>query len=52
MIQVIKQTRKEKIKMYMKVPKKKLIEMLINCNEILDGMYKDQKPFYYIPPKK
>jgi hypothetical protein len=37
MLQVIKQTRSEKVKMYMKLPKKKLAEMLVNCNEILDG---------------
>ena len=45
MIVVIKQTRKEKIKMYMGVPKKKLAEMLYNCNELIDEMMKCQKPY-------
>jgi hypothetical protein len=36
MLQVVQQTRAEKMKMYMKVSKKKLCEMLINCNDILD----------------
>jgi len=36
MLQVIKQTREEKVKMYMKTPKKELAEMLVNCNEALD----------------
>ena len=40
MLQVIEQTREEKIKMYMKIPKKALIEMLINCNEIIDELKK------------
>jgi len=47
MIKVIQQSRAEKMKMYMKVLKRKLCEMLINCNDILDrqsGVYvTDQK---------
>lgn len=35
MIRIIEQSRKEKIAMYMKIQKIKLIEMLINCNDIL-----------------
>ena len=37
MHQVIKQTDEEKTKMYMKVSKKKLIEMLIQCNKIIEN---------------
>jgi SAM-dependent MidA family methyltransferase len=29
-------THSEKVKMFMKLPKKELVEMLINCNEIID----------------
>ena len=36
MIQIVKQTHDEKVKMYMKNTKKELIEMLIQCNLILD----------------
>lgn len=38
-MRIIKQTDKEKIAMYMKVPKKKLAEMLIQCNKVLDAQY-------------
>jgi len=34
MIQIIEQTHEEKVKMYMKSTKRKLIEMLIECNKI------------------
>lgn len=37
MMQVIQQTDEEKMAMYMKLPKKKIIEMLIQCNKILDS---------------
>lgn len=37
MMQVIKQTRKQKIKMYMKCTKKQLAEMLIEINRISDA---------------
>ena len=37
MIQVIEQTHDEKMKMYMKCTKKKLAEMLIECNRILNA---------------
>jgi hypothetical protein len=39
MIQIIQQTDEEKMAMYMKLPKKKIIEMLIQCNKILDSRY-------------
>ncbi len=35
MLQIIEQTHEEKVAMYMKCTKSKLIEMLINCNEII-----------------
>jgi hypothetical protein len=35
MVQIIEQSRSEKLKMYMAMQKRKLAEMLINCNEIL-----------------
>ena len=37
MIHIEKMTKDEKIKMYNKCTKAKLIEMLINCNEIIDN---------------
>jgi hypothetical protein len=46
MVQVIKQTRKQKIKMYMALPKAKLAELLCNCNEIIDKWAISQKPSY------
>jgi len=35
MYQTLEQTKEEKIAMYMKLPKKQIIEMLINCNDII-----------------
>lgn len=46
MMQVIEQTHDEKMAMYMKLPKKKLVEMLISCNDaigVLSNPYKDDK---------
>jgi len=37
MIQKVEQTHEAQVKMYMKLPKKKLVEMLIGCNIILNG---------------
>ena len=36
MVQIVEMTHDEKVAMYMKQPKSKLIEMLINCNNLLD----------------
>ncbi len=36
MVQVIEQTREEKMAMYMAIEKDKLCEMLIECNRIID----------------
>ena len=38
-MQIIKQTDEEKMAMYMKMPKKKIAEMLIQCNKVLDTQY-------------
>lgn len=38
MMQVVQQTKKEKIAMYMKCSKKELAEMLWACNVIIDQM--------------
>lgn len=38
-MQIIKQTDEEKMAMYMKMPKKKIAEMLIQCNKVLDEQY-------------
>ena len=35
-IHIVEMTKEEKVKMYMKCTKMELIEMLINCNDILD----------------
>lgn len=37
MIQIVEQTYEEKMKMYRKVKKDELIEMLINCNLIIEN---------------
>ncbi len=36
MIQIAEQTHEEKVAMYMALPKKKIIDMLIECNRILE----------------
>jgi hypothetical protein len=40
MYQIVEQTYEEKVKMYSKVTKAKLIEMLIESNRLLDLKYK------------
>jgi len=44
-MKVVPQTDEEKLKMYMKQPKKKLAEMLVNCNNTLEQFraYVDNK---------
>lgn len=37
MVHVVEMSKKEKIKMYMKLPKKELAEMLYNCNLFIDS---------------
>lgn len=39
MIQIVKQTEKEKFAMYSKLPKKELIQMLIAANEVVDRIH-------------
>ncbi len=36
MIQIIELTHAQKVKMYMKLPKKEIIEMLIECGRVLE----------------
>jgi hypothetical protein len=43
MLQVIEQIPEEQFKMYMKIPKKQLILMLIECNKQLNMMLEDFK---------
>lgn len=38
MVQVVEQTHEEKVKMYNKLPKKELINMLINCNNMIKSL--------------
>jgi hypothetical protein len=38
MMQIIEQTYEEKVKMYMKLSKKELTQMLIHCNDIIDAI--------------
>ena len=38
MLQIVEQTKEEKIAMYMKLPKKQIVEMLINCNNIVTAL--------------
>jgi Zn finger protein HypA/HybF involved in hydrogenase expression len=52
MVQVIQQTRKQKIKMYMGLPKSKLAELLYNCNEVIEEMMAHQKPYVIAPQDK
>lgn len=47
MLQVVQQTDAQRLKMYMKQPKKKLAEMLIQCNKVLESHAKNAKPQYY-----
>lgn len=59
MMQIIQQTDEEKMAMYMKLPKKEIIAMLIQCNKMLDSRYGVNENFVqpvvistYQPPKK
>ena len=38
MYQIVPMTKEEQEKMYMKLSKKQLVEMLINCNHILNNL--------------
>jgi hypothetical protein len=48
-LQVVEQSHEEKMKMYMKFQKKKLAEMLIECNNIISKLYTYTTSF---PPVK
>lgn len=43
-MQVIPQTDKQKMAMYMKLPKKKIIAMLIQCNKMIDYYSNNANP--------
>ena len=38
MLQIVEQTKEEKMAMYMKLTKKQIAEMLINCNDIITAL--------------
>lgn len=38
MLQIVEQTKEEKMAMYMKLPKKQIAEMLINCNDVITAL--------------
>lgn len=48
-MQTVKQTREEKIAMYMKEKKQKIAEMLVNCNETLDAVRQKAADVYSAP---
>ena len=41
-VQIVPQTKEEKVAMYMKHSKKEIIEMLINCNDMIDLKIKNE----------
>jgi hypothetical protein len=51
MLQVIQQTREEQEKMYMKLPKKDLVDLLINCQELLDVVKEHANVVFLTPPQ-
>ena len=48
MLQIVEQTKEEKMAMYMKLPKKQIAEMLINCNDIITALTQEKN--CSIPP--
>lgn len=44
---VVELSKEEKVNMYMSLEKEKLIEMLINCNEIIDNLSNDNNTYIY-----
>jgi hypothetical protein len=38
-MQIIEQTDEEKVAMYMKCKKKQLVEMLLQCNKLIDSVF-------------
>ncbi len=45
MVQTVESTHAEKVAMYMELPKEKLINMLIECNRLLDAATGPPKPY-------
>lgn len=50
MVQAIKMTDKEKLRMYMKCSKKELAKMLIECNRIIEGHFERGQLFTFETP--
>ncbi len=50
--QVIKQTKEEKVAMYMKSSKRELVDMLIECNNLLDGIASEIRPHPILEPNE
>lgn len=50
MITIVKQTDKEKIKMYMSLPKIKLAEMLLECNKVIDRLTPSSPSWFKVSP--
>jgi len=48
MVQIVEQSREERLRMYMKLSKKELAEMLINCNDLLTNALKPLQNCYPI----
>lgn len=48
MLQIIEQSHEEKVAMYMKCSKIKLVEMLIECNKHLDALSSTQGTTAYV----
>lgn len=46
MLQVIEQTREEKIAMYMKLKKREIAEMLANANDAIDMLQKSRSSIW------
>ena len=51
-MQIMKQTHEEQMAMYMKQPKKKLAEMLIQCNKVLNDVLRVNQIFVQPDVKK
>lgn len=48
MVQIVEMTHKQKVKMYKKIKKRELIEMLIAANEVIESMH--PTTVYNLPP--
>ena len=48
MVQIVEQTKEEKVAMCMKWSKRELIEMLIFCNDMIDLLSRPENRGYYV----